>query len=366
MNSFSLYDFYQRFNKDDLTLAYYGSFSDSITDKIIDLSEESLEKNNLGKFKHKAGFLVAECFQNVTRHGGSKDPESQFSLSKNAFFIRIKKNVCYVSSANLVSNDIIPQLQQKIDHLNQLDRSGLDILHKLVLEDGGLSEKGGAGLGLIEMARKTGQKLFYSFEPVSNNHSFFYIMLFLGSIQEKDVAENDKTIFLEIKELHNQLTNLNQYILFKCDFSEGIILPIINMIEKNMDALLDHYPTKWKIYHSTVEIMQNIGHHGLRENDKKNGVFSFGKNEEGFLLNSINPVNSEKKLKIERLLGDLDGNSKEEVNIKYRKQMNVEFTENNQTAGLGFLDMARISKKWNYHFTNIEPGKFLFNFWIVI
>lgn len=366
MNSFSLYDFYERFHKDDLTLAYYGSFSDSVTDKIIELSEEYLDKNNLHKFKHKAGFLVAECFQNVTRHGSLRNSADLFMSRKNAFFIRIKNNICYVSSVNTVSDEIIPQLQEKIEHLNHLDRKALDDLHKTVLETGGLSEKGGAGLGLIEMARKTGQKLFYSFEPLSDKHSSFYIMLFLGSEQEKYKSENESAIFSEIKVLHHQLTKLNKFILFNCDFSEGIILPIINMIEKNMDAELDHYPTKWKISHSTVEIMQNISHHGLDVSNKRIGVFSFGKDEKGYVLNSVNPVNTEKKLKIVELLEKLSGNLKEELDIKYRKQMNVALSENNLTAGLGFIDMARISKKWDYHFTEIDNGNFLFNFQLVI
>ena len=366
MNSFSLYDFYDSFHNDDLTLAYYGSFSDSITDKIIELSEEYLDKNNLHKFRHKVGFLVAECFQNVTRHGSLNNTRDTFTSSKNAFFIRIKNNICYVSSVNTVSDEIIPQLQEKIEHLNQLDRKALDDLHKTILEKGGISEKGGAGLGLIEMARKTGQKLFYSFEPLANNHSFFYIMLFLGPVLDNYKSGDESTIFTEIKILHNQLNKLNQFILFNCDFSEGIILPIINMIEKNMDAELDHYPTKWKIYHSTVEIMQNISHHGLNLNDKRIGVFSFGKNDKGYVLNTVNPVSPDKKIKIISLLEDLSGNSKEELDLKYRKQMNLALSENNLTAGLGFIDMARISKKWDYHFTDFENGNFLFNFQVVI
>jgi hypothetical protein len=366
MNSFRLYDFYRHFIKDDLTLAYYGSFSDSITDKIIELSEDFLDKTNLGKFKNKVGFLVAECFQNVTRHGNLKDPGKLFSQSKNAFFIRIKNNICYVSSVNSVSNEIIPRLSQKIEHLNRLDKKSLDHLHKMVLEEGSLSEKGGAGLGLIEMARKTGQKLYYSFEPISNSHSYFYIMIFLGSFQESKKLHNDNLVFSEIKLLHSQLAKLDQYIVFKCDFSEGIVLPVINMIERNLEAMIDHYPTKWKIYHSTVEIMQNITHHGMLVKNKRTGVFSFGKNEEGYMLTSVNPVLPESKLKIKKHLGDLVENTREELNLKYRKQMNVELNENSLTAGLGFIDMTRICKMWDYDFKAYGKGKYLFNFQVII
>ena len=118
MNSFNLYDYYDLLKKDDLTLGYFGSFSDSITDKIIDLSAIFLESHNLGNLKRRASFLVAECFQNITRHGTVKDQESLFKMRNNAFFIRIQKNTCYISSGNLVSDDKIPRLKEKIEHLN--------------------------------------------------------------------------------------------------------------------------------------------------------------------------------------------------------------------------------------------------------
>jgi len=36
-----------------------------------------------------------------------------------------------------------------------------------------MSDKGGGGLGMIDIARKSGQKLDFNFLPVNNNFSFF-------------------------------------------------------------------------------------------------------------------------------------------------------------------------------------------------
>jgi hypothetical protein len=43
------------------------------------------------------------------------------------------------------------------------------------MKEGVLSSKGGAGLGLIDIARKTGNKLVYHFLPISDTLSFFLL-----------------------------------------------------------------------------------------------------------------------------------------------------------------------------------------------
>ena len=41
---------------------------------------------------------------------------------------------------------------------------------------GELSSKGGAGLGLIDIAKKTGNKFEYHFLPIDDNFSFFILI----------------------------------------------------------------------------------------------------------------------------------------------------------------------------------------------
>ena len=43
-----------------------------------------------------------------------------------------------------------------------------------------LSEKGGAGLGIIEIARKSGGKIFNDFQKISETHSFFTLSVIIN------------------------------------------------------------------------------------------------------------------------------------------------------------------------------------------
>jgi hypothetical protein len=46
-------------------------------------------------------------------------------------------------------------------------------MYKFILNHQKLSAKGGGGLGLVDIARKTGNKLEYSFENYNNDFYFF-------------------------------------------------------------------------------------------------------------------------------------------------------------------------------------------------
>jgi len=57
--------------------------------------------------------------------------------------------------------------------LNSLDSDTLDDLYKKQMREGIMSPKGGAGLGFIDIRRKTGNPLDYSFVSIDEDTSFF-------------------------------------------------------------------------------------------------------------------------------------------------------------------------------------------------
>jgi len=62
-----------------------------------------------------------------------------------------------------------------LEEINSLDKEGLKQLYKKQMREGRLSDKGGAGLGFIDIARKTGNKLEYHFLPIDETSSFFLL-----------------------------------------------------------------------------------------------------------------------------------------------------------------------------------------------
>ena len=64
-----------------------------------------------------------------------------------------------------------------MDKINSLNKEELGEFYKTSLRNNTISDKGGAGLGLIEISRKSGSKINYLFEPINNENSSFSLMV---------------------------------------------------------------------------------------------------------------------------------------------------------------------------------------------
>ena len=78
-----------------------------------------------------------------------------------------------IITGNYIKNTNIEGLKKRLDDINLLTKEELKEYYKLVLSNGEMSSKGGGGLGMIYIARKTGQKLNFNFSPVDDKYSFF-------------------------------------------------------------------------------------------------------------------------------------------------------------------------------------------------
>jgi uncharacterized protein (UPF0264 family) len=64
-------------------------------------------------------------------------------------------------------------LRDRIERVNSLTKDELRQYYREILDNNRISQKGGADLGMIDMARKSGQKLDFSFTQVNDKLSFF-------------------------------------------------------------------------------------------------------------------------------------------------------------------------------------------------
>lgn len=146
-----------------------------ITKELIELVVEALEQSvtNLEpdrKVRRKITNVFIEVFQNIGFHG-EKDPE--FSSSDMVIILSMPKYY-KIGTTNLVKNEDVSSIKAQIDDVNGSTDEELREKYKTALSTNELSDKGTAGLGFIDIARKSGQKLYYEFEKMSDKYSSFY------------------------------------------------------------------------------------------------------------------------------------------------------------------------------------------------
>ena len=104
--------------------------------------------------------------------------------------------------------------------------------------------------------------------------------------------------------------------------------------------------------------MQNIGHHSSLTDGKHTGILTVGKAEQGYIINASNAVDGESEIQLEEMLADLIKRNPEELNQIYSQKLRTSMKSDEQAAGLGFIDLARISKSWNFEFDKHESTSY--------
>lgn len=118
--------------------------------------------------------IFIEQTQNIKNYCSSKSQHKHFEEMNQSCIISIGKTDkgFYISAGNLVLAEDIGHLVGKIEMLGSLDKTDLKKMYKQKLREE-LQEDQGAGIGLIEIARKASEPLEFSVSPVNDELTFF-------------------------------------------------------------------------------------------------------------------------------------------------------------------------------------------------
>jgi len=155
----------------ELVLAYDGVLNTETISKLeSEIETKILDKGLPKTVVKKVFFICVESLQNMLIHGHKDDLGAQH----NFFILKISTKQVKVITANLVNNNSIERLQKDINKINSFnDPAELKTYYLEHLETNELSEKGGAGLGFITIAMKSGNKLKTQFETINDKRSLF-------------------------------------------------------------------------------------------------------------------------------------------------------------------------------------------------
>jgi len=167
-------NFHKTMLQKDLALIYEGDINQSLTKVFAGMAEKNLEESNesTGTIK-KVHHVVIECLQNVCKHA---EEDENSASSRGIFMIRRLPDSYEIITGNITEHERVKAISDILDVVNQLNPEELKEYYKKTLKASVLSEKGGAGLGFIDIAKKTGNKVDYHSESVENGKAFLILV----------------------------------------------------------------------------------------------------------------------------------------------------------------------------------------------
>lgn len=157
--------------ENQLLLAYKDHINEDTSDQLINMVDSKMSGfDEEKKIKKKVFNVLVECLQNVSRHA---EPDIGQDHESSILLIGRDANNFFVITGNMMSNDKTDALKKKLDEINQLKPEELRDKYKELMNNMDFSEKGGAGLGLLDIARKSANKFEYDFRKLNEKKTYF-------------------------------------------------------------------------------------------------------------------------------------------------------------------------------------------------
>ena len=171
-----IYDFYDKMERNHILLSFKGDITSELLTSILQIMESKLENlQEEPKVKKKVYNVLVECLQNLYHHADHVPVSFEMQNPEKYGVILMEKmdDGYKITTCNFISNIRVEELKEKINKINESSSDEIKELYKEILNHQEITEKGLGGLGLVDIARKTGNKLDYIFKKYDETFSAF-------------------------------------------------------------------------------------------------------------------------------------------------------------------------------------------------
>jgi hypothetical protein len=176
-----VHDFHKSMMDYNIQLVYEGEVNQSITKAFAALAEKNMDDEQEDvTTKKRVYHVMVESLQNISKHADDVETGIGYRPGQGIFMVGKNDDRYMIMTGNAIATKRVEGIRTLLDRVNGLNDQEIKELYKQQMRETRLSSKGGAGLGFIDIAKKTGNKLDYHFEKLNNITSFFILKSSIG------------------------------------------------------------------------------------------------------------------------------------------------------------------------------------------
>lgn len=152
-----------------ILVSHFGNINQPKTNSLLALFEQSILENGIKrKIMKRICSIMIENLQNISIHGATDKKGNQ-----NAMIIMSKlDDQIKIVSGNLIHNEDVGVVDYKLGQINKLSPEEIRRLYIETLCNENFSQKGGAGLGFLTIAKKVIQPIEYRIDSINEELSY--------------------------------------------------------------------------------------------------------------------------------------------------------------------------------------------------
>ncbi|MEI7996814.1 MAG: SiaB family protein kinase [Methylococcaceae bacterium] len=159
-----------------ISICFSGRFSQGLIEEIGDAVKQHMETEERPKNDVFNVFSIfVEQSQNIKNYVISKEKTTSYNRIANSAIVCIGQegNSYFVWSGNVMENCDVEQLQRQLNSVVGASKDELKKLYKEQLKREFEPGQTGAGVGLIDIAKRASQPLEFSIDNIDENFSLF-------------------------------------------------------------------------------------------------------------------------------------------------------------------------------------------------
>ena len=223
--------------------AYSGAFHDEHTGRLIALGEAAVNGDARNTTRGRLAFIMVEAYQNILRHRAALPPQVERGEGRSLFLLRCGLGGDQVVVAvNPVKKSDVVGLRSALHRLHGMDPSQLKNLFLSGLQHTADQPRRGAGLGLIEMARRSGSDLGYTLRGLGPEHELFILAVRMGTERAYDAVLSEAAV------LHGTVVQQDLLLLHIGERPVGVEEAVLRMMEEDVDEHADRAGLRGRAY----------------------------------------------------------------------------------------------------------------------
>lgn len=178
------YQYKRYFYNDGVIFSFSGPISEGILFALGDALKTKLSFEDTDANTIKRVFSVfVEQVQNIIRYSiervDSIKEDAMYALRSGIIIVGVLEGRFYVGCGNIVRSDDVPDLRERLEILQKLNKDELRAYYREKLKEEVNSWDKNANLGLIEIARRSSTPIEFDFLDIDEEKAFFCIKSYI-------------------------------------------------------------------------------------------------------------------------------------------------------------------------------------------
>ena len=185
MPELELLEYYKKMSERHIILDFQGAISQEMLVGMAELIKHKFSQDlgDVGAVK-KIFSVFIEMAQNIAHYSAERVhlDNQDHDIGAGIIVVTEESKKFIITSGNLVKNSAILDVTAHCDNINGMDQHKLKQFYKKQIKASREEGKKGASIGLIDIARKTGNPIRYKVTPIDELNSFLVLSV---KIQEE-------------------------------------------------------------------------------------------------------------------------------------------------------------------------------------